>query len=270
MAKYKNYEKKEAPISIYLDRLFPEENSNGKWVPLPQEENELRKIHDRIKRTDGSEIYIMDLSVRKDCEYAKEVIWEWSNVFELNTVATLIGDEPHPAVEAYMQGNDPTLLEFANLFMQEEKIPFYFYKIEGSDNPEVMEDLTEEEKMGYTIIERNQELKNMLESLPLGNSNVMGYLDVKAVGRDMLLSGDVVLTDQGYYDKKSDALDLFRYSFDMIREELVAKDQEAAPKQPGERLAAYEKQHPGRKADTKQKKETTKKRQHKSPAAPSF
>lgn len=276
MAEYKNNEKKEAPISIFLENLslYAEGKSNGEWIRLPQEENELRKIYGKIAGVDGAETFITDFSVRDDCMYARKIIGEWSNVFELNTIASLIGDEPHPSIEAYMQENEPTLLEFANLFMQEEEIPFYSYEFEGSDNPEVMERLSKEEKMGYTMLESNLELKNMLEDIPLGNANVMSYLDVEAVGRDLSLSGDVTLTESGYFDERMGVPDLTSYSWKMIRDELAKQTEGLNQKQMGEDLASYKQEgHIGQavqKADTTQKKETAKKQQHKPPVAPSL
>ena len=144
---------------------------------------------------------------------------------ELNVIAKLIGEEEHPNVEAYIETNgNVTLSELANLFMQEEEIPFYPYEFEGSDNPEVMDRLSNEEKLGYTIIERNIELKRLLENTMLPSGSVMDFIDVTNIGRDYSYSGYADLYENGYLDKKSSGPDLTYYTLEEIRAEILAEE----------------------------------------------
>lgn len=225
--------KNEAPFEIYLDNLaaYTAGKAKGEWISLPQQEDALREIVSRIAAPED-EMMISDVSVREGCEYVRDVIGEWSNVYDLNMIAKLIGDDPHPAVQAYVEAGDTlSVEEFANLLMQEESIPFYPYEFEGSNNPEIMDKLSEEQKMGYTVIESNPEIKAMLESTQLGTSNVMGYIDVEAVGRDLSYSDYVFLNENGYYDKRAEGPDLEHYTMDEIREQLAEKEASLEQKQ---------------------------------------
>lgn len=219
---------KEAPFEVWLGNLrkYTEGDLEGKWISFPQGESELQEMVRKIAGPDNDELMIMDISTREDCGYMREIIGEWSKVDELNTVAKLIGDEPHPAVEAYLQANIVSLQELANLFMQESEIAYFPYDFDGSDNPEVMNMLSAEEKMGYTYIERFPGLQSELENLQINETSIMSYLDVGAIGRDLSFSGSY-LTDHGYYDERMKAPNLSLYTMDQIKEELAQQEQQA-------------------------------------------
>jgi len=215
----------EAPFEIYLENLaaYTAGGMKGEWIQLPQKEETLREIVAHIADQE-EEVMISDVSVREDCGFMREIIGEWSNVYDLNLIAQLIGDEPHPAVQTYVEVNNTLdLEELANLFMQEDEIPFHPYEFENSDNPELMGRLSEDEKMGYTMIEKDPEIKAALENMQLGTSNAMSYIDVEAVGRDLFLSNYVYASEGGYYNMLEEGPDLDAYTLHEIRGKLAEK-----------------------------------------------
>ncbi len=225
--------KKEPAFEIWLGNLrkYTEGNLEGEWIRFPQEEPYLQEVVRRIAGPDNDEMMIFDIDTREDCRYMRDLIGEWSHVDELNTIARLIGDAPHPAVEAYLQEHSGlTFTELANLFMQESEIPYYPYKFDGSDNPEVMERLSNEAKMGWTVIEEREGLVDMLKGIPLGTTNVMDYLDVEAVGQGLSLSGYCTLAEDGYYNVQQEGPDLSAYTMDEIKAELADREQKQQEK----------------------------------------
>lgn len=222
----------EAPFEIWVGNLaaYTEGKLEGKWISLPQKETALKSAITEISRNGKDEIIIMDYSFRPDCMCLKTCFGEWSNVMELNIIANLIGDEDHFKVEAYLDSNTGlSLAEIANLFMQEEEIPFHDYEFDGSNNKMLMDRLSKEEKMGYTILERDMELKNQLETMALGESNVLAYLDIEAIGRDFAMNR-AILYDYGYYDVSESGPDLSYYTMEEIAEEFAEAQQEVEEK----------------------------------------
>ena len=216
-------------FGVWLGNLhkYTEGNLEGEWVYFPQEEEHLQEVINRISGPNKDELMIFDTDMGESCEYLGEMIGEWSRVDELNTIAKLLGNEEHPAVEAYLQREvNLSLTELANLIMQENEIAYYPYEFDGSDDQKVMESLSAEEKMGYTMIESDEELKYFLKNRTIGTSNAMSYFDAEAIGRDMSLSDYVTLTEDGYYNNKADGLNLSAYTMDEIKEELAEREQE--------------------------------------------
>lgn len=225
--------KNEAPFEVYLENLaaYAAGDMKGEWISLPQKEEALRELVSGIANPE-EEVMISDVSVREDCGYMREIIGEWSNVYDLNLIAQMLGDEPHPAVQAYIETqNTPTVEELANLLFQEDEIPFYPYEFENCDDPELMGRLSEEEKMGYTMLEKDPELKAALENMQIGTSNVMSYIDVEAVGRDLFLSDYVYVSEGGYYDKQEEGPNLGAYTLREIRRNLAEKEPSAGQRQ---------------------------------------
>lgn len=225
----------EAPFEIWVGNLasYVEGKLEGKWISLPQPEENLKEALAEISRNGEDEIAIMDYSFRADCIYLEKCFGEWSNVTDLNVIANLIGEENHAKVEAYLNSNQGlSLLEIANLFMQEEEISFYEYEFDGSSNQMLMARLSNEEKMGYTLIEQDMELKNQLESMQIGGANVLSYLDVEAIGRDCAMNG-TTLYEHGYYLPEGGP-DLNHYTMEEIAEEVVAREQIAEEKKEAE------------------------------------
>ena len=222
----------EAPFEIWVGNLtsYVEGKLEGEWISLPQKEEDLKAAIAAISQNGKDEIAIMDYSFRPDCVYLKDCINEWSKATELNTIAKLIGDEEHSKVEAYINTTSGlSLSEIANLFMQEDEIPFYEYEFEGSDNPEVVNRLSNEEKMGYTLLERNGELKRQLEMMEIGGSSALLYLNIEAIGRDYSFSG-ATLYENGYYNMSESGPDLSYYTMEEIAEEIAAQEQELEEK----------------------------------------
>lgn len=173
---------------------------------------------------------IMDYSIESNCRFMRNYIKEWDDVTELNTIARLIGNEEHRKVEAYLEDtSELSLLEVANLFMQEDEISFYPYEFEGSDNLTVMDTLSDEEKMGYTILESDMELKNQLESMQIAGVSVLNYLNVEAIGRDYSFN-NATLYEDGYYNKSENKLDLKLYTMKEIEEEIAEREQSVVKK----------------------------------------
>ena len=223
----------EAPFEIWVGNLasYVEGKLEGEWISLPQKEKDLKAAIAAISKNGKDEIAIMDYSFRSDCVYLKDCINEWSKATELNIIAKLIGDEEHSKVEAYLNTTSGlSLSEIANLFMQEDEIPFYDYKFEGSNNEMLMKRLSDEEKMGYTLLERNVELKRQLEMVEIGGSSALFYLNIEAIGRDYSYSGFATLYENGYYNMSESGPDLSYYTMEEIAEEIAEQEQELEEK----------------------------------------
>lgn len=222
------------PIELWVGNLakYTEGRLEGEWIGMPIAPDKLQEQLNRISRNGADEIMIMDVSLRSDCTYLKDFIEEWTNIGQVNMVAGLIGDQQHPAVEAYCEDSCVSnLSELANALLQEESIPFYGYKFEGSDHPEVMKNLNEEEKYGYTMIESNPELKKILDSIPLGTSTLGSYVDAGQIGKDMSLSGDIVLHENGWLDKQAEGPNLALYTVEELVEEAFGYSKDERPLQ---------------------------------------
>ena len=219
--------KSETPIELYVVNIAKssEENLEGEWISLPQDEKDLKQVLDRLSENDKNQLVTHDVSTREDCTYIRDMIREWDNIYEINVIAHMIGNEPHPAVEAYIEDNaDLSLAEVANLFVQETKIPYFPYEFKGSDDPEVMQTLLDEEKMGYTFIETNPDLKHILDTVNVGTNTFSKYIDVEAIGRDMQTSDYVSLYENGYYDKGVEGPNLSLHTMEEIKEQLRQSD----------------------------------------------
>lgn len=221
-----------APFEIWVGNLAAYNAGilTGEWIPLPQKEEVLDEAIAKISRDGKDEIMIMDYSIESNCRFMRNYIKEWDDVTELNTIARLIGNEEHRKVEAYLEDtSELSLLEVANLFMQEDEISFYPYEFEGSDNLTVMDTLSDEEKMGYTILESDMELKNQLESMQIAGVSVLNYLNVEAIGRDYSFN-NATLYEDGYYNKSENKLDLKLYTMKEIEEEIAEREQSVVKK----------------------------------------
>ncbi len=202
----------ENPFAVYAESLAPyvAGEHSGQWLALPMEENALRV---RLQNILGpsEELFLTDYHFREDCQYMGEIFTEYSNIYDLNTVAYLAADGEHPSVAAYCQSQSVTVEELANLFCQEADIPFYAYEFEGIEHADY---LSAEEKMGRTIVGRDQELVGILRSKGLED-----YLDYEAIGREASYSG-ITLFDNGYIESRG--LDsIHPQTMQEIREELA-------------------------------------------------
>ncbi len=212
---------KEPVLEIWVGNLarYVEGHLEGEWLELPMQQQNLTEHLNRISRNREDEIMIMDVLFRKDCTYLKELVGEWSNIDQINMAARLIGEQTHPAVEAYVKaGYVSNLSELANALLQENMIPFSRYQFEGSDNPETMENLTVEEKLGYTMLESTADLKKLLDTVPLGTSTLGSYVDAGRIGMDLSNSG-VFLFETGWIAPQADGPDLSLYTIEELLEE---------------------------------------------------
>lgn len=217
---------REDAFAIWVGNLrkYTEGDLEGDWIRLPQKDAELdRMLNDISNGVD--ELMIMDIDIGKNCSWMRDIIGEYSDIHDLNVLAKLIGASEHPAVETYLtSGGDLSKSELANLLFQEEKLPFFSYEFEGSENPVVLNSLSEEEKLGYTMIEQDPNLKSFLGTYEIGTSTIGSYVDVGAIGRDFSLNGYVDLHEKGYLDTRMGMPDLNAYSMDEIKQELQQQE----------------------------------------------
>lgn len=215
----------EKPIEIFVGNLarYTEGVLDGRWLALPMQQKELDAALNEISKNGRDELILMDRFVRSDCTCLGELVGEWSNINDINTIASLIEDGLSPAVDFFAAISDiSTLEELANIILQEERIPFYEYAFEDADDPEVMDRLSNEEKMGYTMIEQDEKLKRQLEMLTVGGVPLIAYIDVNAIGRGLSLSGYVDLCEYGYINKTEKGPDLSLYKMEEFTKSISA------------------------------------------------
>lgn len=214
---------KDNPITLWVgnQRTYTEGNIVGEWINLPMEDSKLEEVLSNISNDFKDEMYIADSSFREDCSYLYDVISEYDRVQDINVVAKLIGDKSHPAVEIYLKYDKNVSMEqIANLLLQEDEINYFTYEFDGVDNPNVLNALSNEMKLGYTMIENDSQLKETLEKLEVDGISIMNYVNVEDIGRDMVLSGFIEIGDEGYLDIRYLSLDLEKYSIKEINQEL--------------------------------------------------
>lgn len=214
---------KDNPISVWVGNLrkYNEGNLEGKWIDLPIADEELQRELAEISAEGRDEIMIFDQETREDCQYMHDVIHEFDSIYELNVVAKLIGNEPHPAVEMYFKYDDNlSLSEIANLIYKEDEISYSPYEFDGVDNSNALNVLSNEEKLGYTILESNKSLKATLEGLDIDGTSIMNFINVEAIGRDMVLSDYVTVGENGFLDNRYITIDLEEYSIEEINQEI--------------------------------------------------
>lgn len=239
--------RRETAFSVTVANLWKYDTEGGYaedvTINFPENEETIKKELEKVTYEDHKTLVVLDIETREESEYMYEAIGDFQSpesLDTLNVIANLMGDEPHPAAEAYLQENPGlSFEEITNLFMQESEIPYYPYEFDGSGNPELMERLSNEEKMGYTYIEGFPELHAALENLEINETSVINYLDVEAIGRDLSLNGNTLL-ENGYFDSKANSLDLSVYTVDEIKQELAEREQ-AVELEKEERIEQQEK-----------------------------
>lgn len=239
--------RREPAFSVTVANLWKYDTERGYaedvTINFPEDEEKIKQKLEKVTYEGHKTLVVLDIETREESEYMYETIGDFQSpesLDTLNVIADLMGDEPHPAVEAYLQENPGlSFEEIANLFMQESEIPYYPYEFTGSGNPELMERLSNEEKMGYTYIEGSPELHAALENLEINETSVINYLDVEAIGRDLSMNGDTLL-ENGYFDSKENSLDLSVYTMDEIKQELAEREQ-AVKVEKEERIGQQEK-----------------------------
>lgn len=218
---------KENPISIWVGNLhlYNEGTLDGKWLELPMKDEELDKVLAEISRDGNHEIMIFDKESREDCQAICNELGEYESIREVNLVAKLLGNEPHPAAETYIEySGDLSMSEIANLIYQEEEIPYFEYDFEGVDDKNSFYLMPNETKLGYTMIERNSELKSVLENTKVNGTNLYSYIDVNRIGRDAVLSGYVDVAEYGYLERSVEGPKLDKYTVEEINQELKEEE----------------------------------------------
>lgn len=223
----------EAPVEIFVGNLakYTEGQMQGQWISLPQQEEVLDAALKQILGED-EELIIMDVSVRSDCGYLRNVIGEWDKPQDINVVAKLIGQDPHEAAELFIERNSNlTLEELANVFLQEKNVAYVPYQFSGIEDPQVKSNLSPEEMIGYTLLEADDSLMQQINSINIGTMTLAQYIDVEAIGRDMILSDYVHPGENGFLDlQQQSSIDLSYYKMEEIREELRGMQPKEKPK----------------------------------------
>ena len=208
-------------ISIWVGNLakYNEGNLSGKWVELPQSEEKLQETINSISNNGQDEIMIFDFEIDESLAYIRSDVSEYSNISELNLLAQLFAlREEHPAAELYIShAGNLTISEIINVLMQEDELPYMRYEFEGVDNPDVMRNLSDEAKLGYTLLESNSTLK-MLVDAEVGSSTLIHYINVEDIGRDMVFSGYAEVGEHGWYDTQATQPELEMYSMEDVKE----------------------------------------------------
>lgn len=210
-----------APFSAWVGNLhaYTEGKTEGRWIDFPQSKENLQKAINDISKNGAHEIFIADYDFRDDCTYLNNIFSEYSSISKLNVIAKLIGSEQHPAVEAYLSQDDGvSLKQLANLYMQESEIPYHTFSFEGSDNPDVMKQLSDEGKIGYELVEA-YDIKEQLKGITVNEVDISQYIDIEAIGRDAIMDG-FECCDGGYYISNEKSVNTDYYTMEEIEEEL--------------------------------------------------
>lgn len=165
-----------------------------KTLGLPANPEDVNRLLKDIGISDKSgESFLPDYQIPENVSYLKEIVHEYTNPMELNMVMHLIRKvEPDEEVMTLLlqeHYQDLTMIEFGNLVLQSEKLPYIRYEFEGREN---LEYISPEEKYGYTITTGNgtyEELKGL---------GVVNYVDFEAIGRDTSIKNLVRLGEYGY------------------------------------------------------------------------
>lgn len=214
---------KDNPISIWVGNLASYNAGilEGEWLDLPMKDKELDEALAKISHDGHDEIMIFDTSSRDDCRSICNEIGEYENIHEVNLVAKLIGNETHPAVEMYIDyAGSLSMSEIANLIYKEEEIPYFKYDFQGSENNNLFYLMSDETKLGYTMIEQNSKIKSLLEDTEINGTSLYSYINVENIGRDAVLSGWVDVSEHGYLLRDVDGPDLTQYSPQVINKEI--------------------------------------------------
>lgn len=218
---------KNNPISIWVGNLhlYNTGKLEGDWINLPMKDEELDAVLAEISRDGRHEVMIFDKESREDCQAICNEIGEYEDIHEVNLVAKLLGNEPHPAVELFVEHSGSlSLREIANLIYQEDEIPYYEYDFDGIQDKNSFSLMSDETKLGYTMIEQNEKLKKVLESTKVNGTSLYSYVDVNGIGRDAVLSGYVEVAEYGYLERSVEGPKLDKYTVEQINAEIKEEE----------------------------------------------
>lgn len=195
------------PISVWVGNLneYNSGNLSGKWLDLPMEDQRLYAELREISRSGKNEIMIFDIETRENSQFMYDRIGEFDDISELNVVAKLIGTDMHEKAELYMNDSGTlSMSEIANILYQEDELSYMDYEFDGSDDPNVMDRLSIEEKLGYTLIESDPVLLSGIEKLKINGIPLYSYVNIYEIGRDAILNGGIQVGAYGYMPNDQD------------------------------------------------------------------
>lgn len=182
----------------------------GEWLTFPTTTENVNRLFEYIGLTGENKGYfVSDYNVSNQ-NYLDEILGEYVDINDLNMIATLINKNEvnQEAVEAYVNETpDIDIVELGNVLLQANEIPF----IEYSLSKEQSENLSKEQKYGYTWLEGTGETSY------LERTGLLEYIDVEKIGRESELSGKITLYNSGYFDRTVE-MDLTKYDRFKLRE----------------------------------------------------
>ena len=215
-------------FAVYVANLgkYNEGESVGAWLELPVSQAELdRFLSERLGLELDPQV-AFEKGMRGEPVYEEYAIHdtdisipdldidvsEYSNLSDLNILAATLADHQEVNLEAVSLcadqiASDITPLQYANLIIQADEIPYYSYDFFGIEHSGTW---SNEEKFGYTLLE-DSPVREYLEE-----HDMFGYFDVEKYGRDN--SQNCTLTDDGYLDNAADFPDVDFYDRDELKE----------------------------------------------------
>lgn len=224
MSEFKNGDR----FAVYVANLgkYNEGESVGAWLELPVSQAELdRFLSERLGLELDPQV-AFEKGMRGEPVYEEYAIHdtdisipdldidvsEYSNLSDLNILAATLADHQEVNLEAVSLcadqiASDITPLQYANLIIQADEIPYYSYDFFGIEHSGTW---SNDEKFGYTLLE-DSPVREYLEE-----HDMFGYFDVEKYGRDN--SQNCTLTDDGYLDNAADFPDVDFYDRDELKE----------------------------------------------------
>lgn len=152
-------------LNIYYANLhlYNEGKDFGAWINLPEDEDVIRKIMDKISRNGEHECFIQDYET--DCE--ELLVGEFDSVMDLNNLAELIEDRGSDEVSAaiYFLGKTATIEELDRCIENMYCVPFDY--------------TSEEESVGRWFVDEMNSIEIPYE--------IEDYFDFYRYGRDLLI-----------------------------------------------------------------------------------
>lgn len=224
MSEFKNGDR----FAVYVANLgkYNEGESVGAWLELPVSQAELDHFLSERLGLELDPQVAFEKGMRGEPVYEEYAIHdtdisipdldidvsEYSNLSDLNILAATLADHQEVNLEAVSLcadqiASDITPLQYANLIIQADEIPYYSYDFFGIEHSGTW---SNEEKFGYTLLE-DSPVREYLEE-----HDMFGYFDVEKYGRDN--SQNCTLTDDGYLDNAADFPDVDFYDRDELKE----------------------------------------------------
>lgn len=217
-------------ITVYVANLgkYNEGELVGGWVTLPKPQAELEQF---LRDTVGLELdpaLAYEKGMRGERVYEEYAIHdfefdgalaainyrpnEYTSLDDLNILAASLADHSDVNLEsvylcAEQIATDLSPLQYANMIVQADEIPFYSYDFTGI---EYSGNWSNEEKLGYTLMEGSP-VKEYLDQ-----ADMLEYFDFEKYGREH--AHNCTLADDGYLDNAADFPDVDFYDKDELKE----------------------------------------------------